>query len=50
MRSNLRANVELGAQIAIALAVVVVAGVFVKRNLFPQQVNPASLPRIGAGE
>jgi peroxiredoxin len=50
MRSNLRANVELGAQIAIAVAVVVVAGVLVQRNLFPQQVNPASLPRINAGE
>ncbi len=50
MRSNLRANVELGAQIAIAVAVVVAAGVLVKRNFFPQQVNPASLPRINAGE
>jgi peroxiredoxin len=50
MRSNLRANVELGAQITIAVAVVVVAGVLVKRNLFPQQLNSDSLARINAGE
>ncbi len=50
MRNNLRANVELGAQIAIAIAVVVVAGMLVKRSLFPQQPNPTSVARINAGE
>lgn len=51
MPKNLRANIELGAQIVIAVAVVVAAGVLVKRNLFPARVaNPASLPRINAGE
>jgi hypothetical protein len=50
MPNNLRANLELGAQILIAIAVVAVAGVVVKRYLFPGQVNPANLPRIAAGE
>jgi peroxiredoxin len=49
MPNNLRANIELGAQIVIAVAVVVAAGVLVKRNLFPPR-NPASMPRINAGE
>lgn len=50
MPNNLRANIELGAQIVIAVAVVVAAGVLVKRNLFPPPANPGSLPRINAGE
>jgi hypothetical protein len=50
MRSNLRANVELAAQIAIAVAVVAVAGVLIKRNVFPSPANSASVPRINAGE
>lgn len=50
MQSQLRANIELGAQIAIAIAVVVIAGVVVKRNLFPAPASPASLPRIAGGE
>jgi hypothetical protein len=50
MPDKLRANIELGAQIAIAIAVLVIAGVVVKRNLFPGPVNPASLPRIAVGE
>jgi hypothetical protein len=50
MPNKLRANIELGAQIAIAIAVVTIAGVVVKRNLFPGPVNPASLPRIAVGE
>ena len=50
MKHNSRANIELGAQIVIAIAIVVVAGVLVKRNLFPRQVNPGNLPRINAGE
>lgn len=50
MPNNVRANLELGAQIVIAIAIVVVAGVVVKRYLFPRQVSPASLPRITIGE
>ncbi|MGZ8844407.1 MAG: peroxiredoxin family protein [Pyrinomonadaceae bacterium] len=51
MPSNLRSNIELGAQIVIAVAVVVAAGVLVKRNLFPARgANPGNLPRINAGE
>lgn len=50
MPNNLRANVELGAQIVIAIAVVVAAGVLVKRTVFPRQGNPPALPRISAGE
>lgn len=50
MANNLRANIELGAQIVIAVAVVVAAGVLVKRNLFPTRANPGNVPRINAGE
>ena len=37
-------KLELGAQLAIAVAVLVVAGVFVKRNLFPAAEVPRGLP------
>src|SRR6266571_1221466 len=50
MQNNIRANLELGAQIAIAIAILVVSGVLVKQHLFPQQVNPGNVPRINAGE
>ena len=50
MPNNLRANIELGAQIVIAVAVLVAAGVLVKRNLFSHPANPGSMPRINAGE
>ena len=50
MPNNVRANIELGAQIVIAVAVLAVAGVVVKRYLSPRQVGPASLPRITKGE
>ncbi len=43
MPRNLRANVELGVQIVVAIAVVVIAGVVVKRYLFPQQENRENL-------
>jgi peroxiredoxin len=49
MRNNLRANLELSAQIAIAIAIVAVAGVLVKRNLFPSS-NLTRPPQINAGE
>ena len=48
MRNNVKANIELTAQIVIAIAVVFAAGVLVKRNFFPQSGN--SLPRISVGE
>jgi peroxiredoxin len=50
MPKNLRANIELGLQVVIAIAVVVVASVVVMRYLSPQQVNPGkSEPQITAG-
>src|SRR5258706_8990839 len=50
MPNNVRANLELGVQIVIAVAVLAVAGVVIKRYLSPRQVSPASLPRITKGE
>src|ERR1051326_6270835 len=50
MRHSIRTNVEFGAQIAIAIAVVMVAGVHIKRLIFPQHPNASNIPRISAGE
>jgi hypothetical protein len=51
MARNVRANIELGLNIVVAIAVVVVAGVVVKRSLFQQPVDPGSgRPQITAGE
>lgn len=49
MQSKVRANIELTAQVIIALAVVVAAAALVKRTLYPGPGNP-NLPRINAGE
>lgn len=49
MRSNVRANIELVAQVAIAIAVVVTAGILIKRTVFPG-TNFRTGPRISAGE
>jgi peroxiredoxin len=49
MQNKIRANLELGAQIAIAIAVVVVAGVLVKRQVFPSP-SRTNAPQINAGE
>jgi peroxiredoxin len=49
MPNNTRANIELGAQILIAVAVLAAAGVLIKRNLLPLR-SPVDLPRINAGE
>jgi peroxiredoxin len=49
MPSKVRANIELTAQVIIALAVVAAAAAVVKRNFFPGLGNP-NLPRISAGE
>ena len=46
---NTRANLELVAQIAIAIASIVVAGVLVKRHVFAPQSRP-NVPQISAGE
>lgn len=35
MRASVRANIELAAQVVIAIAVVIAAGVLVKRNVWP---------------
>jgi thioredoxin-related protein len=48
MQSKVRANIELTAQLIIAVAVVVAAGALVKRTFFTGQAS--NLPRISAGE
>ena len=47
MQNSLRSNIELGAQIVIAIAVLLVAGIIVKRNFFPEG---RTMPAIRAGE
>ena len=49
MRANDRSNIELAAQVVIAIAVVIAAGVLVKRNVWP---GPASgrIATISTGE
>jgi len=49
MRANVRANIELTAQVVIAIAIVITAGVLVKRTVFPGQVS-GRMPSINAGE
>ena len=49
MSNNVRANVELGLNVVITVAIVVVAVVLVKRYAFSPE-NPGSLPRITKGE
>jgi len=49
VENKTRANLELGAQIAIAIAIVVVAGVLVKRQVFPSP-SRTNAPQINAGE
>jgi F plasmid transfer operon protein len=49
MKRNIRADLELGAQVVIAIAVLVVAGVLVKRQVFPSP-SRTSAPQINAGE
>lgn len=41
--TNTRAKIEFGLNIAIAVAIVLIAGVVVKRAFFPEQVNPPAL-------
>jgi hypothetical protein len=49
MSKNARGNIELGANIVIAVAILMVAIAVVRRYAFPP-VNPGSLPRISRGE
>jgi thiol-disulfide isomerase/thioredoxin len=49
MRANVRANIELVAQVVIAIAVVITSGVLVKRNVFPEQAS-RRMPGINSGE
>ena len=50
MRANLRANIELVTQVVVAIAIVIAAGVLVKRTVFPFSGNGARQPRIKAGD
>jgi len=50
MRATLRANIELVAQVVVAIAIVITAGFLVKRTVFPGQSNGARGPAITAGE
>jgi thiol-disulfide isomerase/thioredoxin len=50
MRASLRANIELVAQVVVALAIVITAGVLVKRTVFSAEGNGARLPTINVGE
>ncbi|HYV10633.1 MAG TPA: redoxin domain-containing protein [Pyrinomonadaceae bacterium] len=49
MRASVRSNIELAAQVVIAIAVVIAAGVLVKRNVWP---GPASgrIASVSTGE
>ena len=49
MKTNVRANIELVAQVVIAIAIVITAGVLVKRTIFPGRVS-GEMPTINAGE
>jgi hypothetical protein len=50
MQNNVKANLELALNFVIAISMVVVAGVLVKRNFFPAQTNPGNAPRIAVGD
>jgi len=49
MRASVRSNIELAAQVVIAIAVVIAAGVLVKRNVWPGS-GGGRIASIGAGE
>lgn len=50
MQHSLRSNIEFSAQIMIAIAVLVVAGILVKRHFFPEGRPTFNMPAISAGE
>ena len=49
MRASVRSNIELAAQVVIAIAVVIAAGVLVKRNVWPGSAG-GRIASISAGE
>lgn len=49
MQSRFRTNIEFGAQILMAIAVLVVAGIIVKRQVVPER-RTVNIPAISAGE
>jgi len=50
MRAGLRANIELTAQVAVAIGIVITAGFLVKRTVFSGLTNGARRPAITEGE
>ena len=50
MRAGLRANIELVTQAVVAIAIVITAGVLVKRTVFSAEGNSARSPRINTGD
>ncbi|HEX8283238.1 MAG TPA: redoxin domain-containing protein [Pyrinomonadaceae bacterium] len=46
MPNNLKGNIEVGAQVAIAIAMLLIAGVVVKRNFFPTPAATSNHPQI----
>lgn len=50
MPGSLRTKIEFVAQIVIAIAVLVVAGIVVKRHVFPERRAPPNSQSISAGE
>ena len=50
MPHNVRSNIETGVQVVIAIAIVAIAAVVVKRHLDSREITPASAPRVTIGE
>lgn len=50
MKNQFRANLELGAQLVIAIGIIVVAGLLVKQHFFPASTGFAKATQISAGE
>lgn len=50
MRASLRANIELGTQVVVAIAIVIAAGVLVKRTVFSSSSYGASSTGIIVGD
>lgn len=50
MKASLRANIELVTQIVVAIAIVLTAGILVKRTAFSGESNGASVAQIKVGD
>ena len=50
MKNQLRANLEFGAQLVIAIGIIVVAGLLVKQHFFPASTGFAKATQVSAGE